>query len=190
MLAIDTFVYVLMGALTIVISVLGSRSAENHRFRTLFHILGILSFACVLIAAVRNYQTQKEATESQEKLNTNLTEITRVQNLNIELQKQLIKSNAAVVDLSKENRDLSKQNVDLSKQNVDLSKQNVALAKQSMEELTGGDSFCYVDIRQFGNSDSVQAGILGKGRNPVSDVSIRIVDLDYADQQMQSGKWT
>ena len=166
-----------MGALTIVISVLGSRSTENHRFRNLFYVLGLASLACVLFTAFRNYQTQEEAKQAQEKLNTNLTEITRVQNLNTELQKQIIKSNAAVVDLSKENRDLSKQNVDLSKQNVDLSKQNVAIAKQSMEELTGGDSLRYVQM--FGLGDSgVQVALLGKGRNPVSGVSIRIADLD------------
>jgi hypothetical protein len=190
MLAIDTFVYVLLGALSILITVLGSRSAENDRFRTLFHILGVLSFGCVLIAGVRNYQTQNEATESQKKLDTNIEDITRVQNLNTELQNQLIKSNAAVVDLSKENLALSKENVDLSKQNVELSKQNVALAKQSVEELTGGDSICYVGMFALGNSDVIHVGLLGKGKNPVSSVTIKITDLDVFQQLFKPGEQT
>ena len=78
--------------------------------------------------------------------------------------------------------------IDLSKQNLDLSKQNVALAKQHMEELTGGDSICYVRMFGLGNS-GVQVGLLGKGKNPVSGLSIRITDLDVFQQQLsQQGK--
>ena len=93
MLAIDAFVFVLMGVLTIATSVLSGRSTENHRFQILFYVLGAISVLCVLFAAFRNYQTQQEAKQAQEILNTNVNEITRVQNLNTELQKQLIESN-------------------------------------------------------------------------------------------------
>ena len=92
MFAIDAIAFFLLGALTIIIWVLSGRSTENHRFRNLFYVLGLASLACVLFTAFRNYQTQDEAKQAQEKLNTNLAEISRVQNLNTELQKQLIKS--------------------------------------------------------------------------------------------------
>jgi len=47
------------------------------------------------------------------------------------------------------------------------------------EEVTGGDSFCYVDIRQWGGmKDSVRASLLQKGRYPLTNVDIRIVQID------------
>jgi hypothetical protein len=86
------------------------------------------------------------------KLTRALSDIRTVQQLNMDLQKQLLESNKAVV----------------------------ALAKESNDEITGGESFCYVDAGQFALTEGLGVFLLGKGKNPVSDVNIRIVDLDEA----------
>jgi hypothetical protein len=47
------------------------------------------------------------------------------------------------------------------------------------EEVTGGDSFCYVDIRQWGGlKDAVRAILLQKGRYPLTNVDVSIVQVD------------
>ncbi len=39
-----------------------------------------------------------------------------------------------------------------------------SIFQRTSEEVTGGDSFCYVDIREWGGvKDSVRAGLLQKG---------------------------
>jgi hypothetical protein len=56
-------------------------------------------------------------------------------------------------------------------------------SSQLQEEVTGGDSFCYVEAREVSLSGGlIQVSVLGKGKNPISGVTIRIVDLDEADK--------
>lgn len=56
------------------------------------------------------------------------------------------------------------------------------------EEVTGGDSFCYVEIRQWsGVNDSVRAVLLQKGRYPLSNVDIRIVQIEDFVKHLQTG---
>ena len=146
-------VFVVLSTVTVVISVLGSRSTENSRYRSAFHVMGFLSVLCIMWIGFRSYQTQREAAQSQDTVKKNLEEIGRVQELNTKLQQQLIDSSATIA----------------------------GLAKESIEEITGGDSFCYVEVRYVGG-DLLQAFLLGKGRNPVSGISIRISDLDIAEE--------
>lgn len=129
--------------------------------------MGFISILCILISGIRNYQIQTESNQSQEKLfssqeklndsqekvNASLAEVARVQGLNTKLQERLIESNATIA----------------------------SLAKTSVEEITGGDSFCYVEVRYVGG-DLLQAFVTGKGKNPVSGVTIRIVDLDLMNE--------
>jgi hypothetical protein len=66
-------------------------------------------------------------------------------------------------------------------ENTKLQERLVDLAKETREEVTGGDSFCYVEARELaGSGGLLQVSVLGKGKNPLSGVNIRIVDLDEA----------
>jgi hypothetical protein len=158
-IAVDVTVFVVLGILTVVISVLGGRSTENSRYRNAFYLMGFISVLCIVISGFRNYQIQIESAESQEKLNSSLAEIARVQELNTKLQERLVESSATIA----------------------------SLAKASIEEITGGDSFCYVEIRYVGGN-LFQAFVSGKGKNPVSGVSIRIVDLDLMQETLPTGQ--
>ena len=95
---------------------------------------------------------------SQQKLNDALTsldnstkEIARVQGLNTKLQQQLLASSDTIA----------------------------ALAKQNISEVTGGDSFCYVEMgtvpRDF------MASVVRKGKYPLFDVHVTITDLNALD---------
>jgi hypothetical protein len=56
------------------------------------------------------------------------------------------------------------------------------------EEATGGDSFCYVDIRQwYGFKTSLRASLLQRGRYPLSNVDIRIVQIDDLAKHLAAG---
>jgi hypothetical protein len=53
------------------------------------------------------------------------------------------------------------------------------LSSRTMDALTGGESFCYVEILEFGMSNGVlQAMLLQKGINPIFNVQITVTDLD------------
>jgi len=159
-IAIDVSLVILVGLLTIGISFLDSPSKANSPFRFVSLILRCVSIICIMFIGIRNYQTQTESMQSKEKLETSLADIASVQDLNTELQKQLVKSNAALAEL----------------------------AKANIDEVTGGDSFCYVEIRQMAlTTGLLQAFVLGKGKNPLSDLRIRIVDLDVFDKISQAG---
>src|SRR6266404_2797873 len=158
-IAIDVSLVILVGLLTIRISFLDSPSKANSPFRFVSLILRCVSIICIMFIGIRNYQTQTESMQSKEKLETSLADIASVQDLNTELQKQLVKSNAALAEL----------------------------AKTNIDEVTGGDSFCYVEIRQMAlTTGLLQAFVLGKGKNPLSDLRIRWHRLNRKDLKYKS----
>lgn len=165
---LDVLFFIILGVLTTAISVLGGHvSSNNPKHRYAFYSMGAVSVLIILAMGVRNYRAQMESVHSQQKLNDALDsldnstkEIARVQGLNTKLQEQLLASSDTIA----------------------------SLAKQNISEVTGGDSFCYVDIRELALSGGLlQVALLGKGKNPVSDVNIRIVDLDVMDEAFKSG---
>jgi hypothetical protein len=152
---IDLIAALVLATLTITITILARILAtENPRYRSAFIVMGCVCVLCALWIGFRNYQSQTEAARSQVTLQKNLAEIGRVQGLNTKLQEQLIESNATIA----------------------------GLAKQNIDEITGGDSFCYVEVREFALSGGLlQVYLSGKGKYAVSAEEIRIVDLDELD---------
>jgi hypothetical protein len=62
------------------------------------------------------------------------------------------------------------------------------LTKADIDESTGGNSFCYIDIREWsGLSGAVRTVLSQKGRNPVFNVNIRIVQLDNLSANIAAG---
>ena len=147
MAIIDSIAALVLGILTIIITVLAT---ENSRYRFAFIVMGCVCVLCTVWIGFRNYQTQTEAARSQETVEKNLKEIGRVQELNTKLQEQLIESNATIAGLAKEN----------------------------IDEITGADTFCYVEVRELALSGGLlQVYISGKGKYLLSDLQIRIVIL-------------
>jgi len=52
------------------------------------------------------------------------------------------------------------------------------LSQTTMNALTGGESFCYVEMRQLGNTQSIIAILLQRGSNPVQNVEVQVMDID------------
>ena len=52
------------------------------------------------------------------------------------------------------------------------------LSKTTMDALTGGDSFCYVELRPFWGPNVLEALLLEKGIDPVLNVEITVTDTD------------
>jgi hypothetical protein len=96
---------------------------------------------------------------------------------NTELLKEINRINAENTNLEKENTDLQKQLLAQSKTTVDVS-------SESLGNAIGGHSFCYVSIAMNSvvPADALEIAMVGKGRYPLSQVRVRIDDLDAAEK--------
>ena len=93
-------------------------------------------------------------------------EISRVQSLNTQLQQRLIEASTSIKNLAA---------------------QNVGLARQSIQTVTGGDSYCYLDVV----SPSRAGGLLvafHRGKYPLYAVNARLVDLAQMKKFLESGQ--
>jgi hypothetical protein len=52
------------------------------------------------------------------------------------------------------------------------------LGRSAIFEVTGGDSYCFVDIESFTKTADLAANVLIKGRYPMQNVDVTIVDED------------
>jgi hypothetical protein len=77
-----------------------------------------------------------------------------------------------------------------SQQNAELNRELARLAMENLGSVTGGDSFAYVDL--LSPSDPAGPAILvtQRGKYPVYDMSVRIVDLDKFDTLRKSQQIT
>jgi hypothetical protein len=92
------------------------------------------------------------------RLGTQTNEISRVQELNTDLQRELL--------------DQSGQLIDSSKRITELSKEGIATA-------TGGNSFCYMRFTNVFNTQGLLTPMFfHSGSSPLYDVNARIVDLE------------
>lgn len=68
-------------------------------------------------------------------------------------------------------------NIDLQKQVIEQDKVIAGLANQHLRQLTGGDSFCYVEIIPRGTTlDDVL--LVQQGMNHMLDVQVRLTNID------------
>jgi hypothetical protein len=125
--------------------------AKRHKGLVLvfFLCLGVIGLFGTIWQAAKSSREAAESRATLQNLQNSTKEVRRVQELNTELQKKLLASTDTIKNL----------------------------AQQNIDTLLGGDSFCYVEVGYAGG-DLLEAFILGKGKNPVTCGSIRIVDLD------------
>jgi hypothetical protein len=63
------------------------------------------------------------------------------------------------------------------------------VSKTTMNALTGGESFCYVDLHELAGSHGMLLGLLlQKGQNPVFNVEVEVIDLDFIRPVMDIAK--
>lgn len=68
---------------------------------------------------------------------------------------------------------------------VDRMKGLAAITKDTVNEATGGDSFCFVDMGPI--PEGLMAHLVQKGKYPVFDVRLNITDLNALDSAIKSG---
>jgi hypothetical protein len=68
---------------------------------------------------------------------------------------------------------------------VDRMKGLAAITKDTVNEATGGDSFCFVDMGP--TPEGLIAHLVQKGKYPVFDVRLNITDLNVLDAAIKSG---
>jgi len=80
---------------------------------------------------------------------------------------------------SEESARLTRLNSQLQGNLIDSSRQLASLTRKNYSIVSGGHSFCYVDMHYGGGPRNIlQVALLGKGPDPIPWVSGRIVDLD------------
>jgi len=53
------------------------------------------------------------------------------------------------------------------------------MSQESLDEATGGESYCYAEfVKGLAGPSQLTAVLLGKGRHPLSSVTVRVVDVD------------
>ena len=68
---------------------------------------------------------------------------------------------------------------------MDRMKSLAAITKDTVNEATGGDSFCFVDMGPI--PEGLMAHLVQKGKYPVFDVRLNITDLNALDSAIRSG---
>jgi cell division protein FtsB len=94
---------------------------------------------------------------------------------------ELARRETEIATLSRESRDLARANAELGRALAQRSDQIAVLSRQAIANVTGGDSFCYLDLSYLNGPSPLPALITG-GDNPVYDLQVRIVDLELSDR--------
>ncbi len=72
---------------------------------------------------------------------------------------------------------------ELSEKNIKLSEENKNLVLESTAIITGGDSYCYIDILPaINNSNTIDLHLAREGGYPIYDISLRIDDCEEVDR--------
>jgi hypothetical protein len=130
-------------------------------------------FALTSCAIVLVMKQSKESAATTSKLERSLetlrdgnAEIARVEALNTQLQQRLIDASGSIKALAA---------------------RNVSLARQNIDTVTGGNSYCYIDVA----SPSLSGGLLiaiHRGRYPLYAVNARLMDLAKMKKFQESGQ--
>jgi hypothetical protein len=132
----------------------------------MFFLLTSCTIVLVMKQSKESSATTTKLERSLETLRDGNAEIVRVQALNTQLQQQLIDASGSIEALAA---------------------RNVSLAQQNIRTVTGGDSYCYIDIM----SPSASGGLLvalHRGRYPFYAVNARLVDLAKMKRFQESGQ--
>lgn len=124
-----------------------------------------------------------------------LTNRSSQQSQNIEgLNRQILAQNDDLRrQLDETKRDLSLKGTELSKRTDQLVAKSAKIEELNafiLSSMTGGDSFCYLELTAFGPSAAVPI-VAAEGEHPLYDVSVRIADLRKFEQERESSeKWS
>jgi len=141
--------------------------AKRHRAAVIsaFVVLGV---AGIVVTLVQSGKSGRETAEANSKLTNSLAgladasrEISRVQQLNTDLQGQLLSSNKTIA----------------------------GLASRSVQEQIGGDSFPYLGAVGLGNG-GFEVAVFSKGKHQSFNVHFEITDLDLFNTLLKSGGLT
>jgi hypothetical protein len=91
----------------------------------------------------------------------------------VQIQQELVKKSDEVAQL---NREIAQAQRDLRFKSDEIAELNRTIAAS----VTGGDSFCYIDMSSYGANEALLM-LVHQGRFPLYDISIRIVDLQKFD---------
>lgn len=92
----------------------------------------------------------------------------------------------AAVKQSKDSAKTAQERLEFEKELRSKSEEIAELNKKIAASVTGGDSYCYFDIANFGPNNTAIAIIIHQGDFPIYDVSISITDLDEFAQLSKS----
>jgi hypothetical protein len=138
--------------------------AEKHKVLVLCVIFVLVStgLSATLYQSHRSALASLDLTNALGRLAKAADESTRVNQLNTQLQQRLLEQSSSIGILS----------------------------TRAIDIATGGDSFCYIDIgrAEYIPKDSLDIALLGEGNFPLSQISIRIVDLDVLDASLLEGR--
>ena len=123
-----------------------------------FIVLGGCAWVLVVKQARRTSKSEAELQNGIDRLTDESAEVARLQASNNELQKQLL----------------------------ELAKLNTSLARENISTVTGGYSFCWMQINfQFGHPSPF---LNHSGKYPLYEVNVRIVDLNNFRRKIERGE--
>jgi hypothetical protein len=154
---------VILGLITIGMTVLGgvvSVVSPNDPIHQATCIVSFFLLGCCAWVVVA--KQSKQATESE-----------------AELQDQIKQLEQAASEATK----LQALNNDLQQQMLELTRMNTTLAKENISTVTGGDSYCWMDISfQFGRPTLT---FIQSGKYTLYNVTARIVDVNRMRKQLE-----
>jgi hypothetical protein len=162
---------IVLGVVTVLMALLGAAVSlhppeslhDPHKwwvkisYAAAFAVLGTISIVCVLRQSEETVIANQNLTNALGKLQDSTGDIARMTGLNAQLQQKLLKQNDTIAELSKEN----------------------------ISAVTGGDTFCYVDISPLLNPDQIWLEVFKVGKYPMRSVTMRIMDRNREEQAMQ-----
>jgi hypothetical protein len=77
-----------------------------------------------------------------------------------------------------------RQFAELLRQGKELFNEERSSSRNTLAEMTGGDSFAYLELREMGSSDgnTLRGDLLQKGSYPVFNVQVTVTDIDLFSQ--------
>lgn len=158
---LSTATQLALGMLGAVVSVANDWT-QRHRTSVLLSF-----FALTVVGSIASNKSAEQnaamVAKAQENLNQSLKETNELSKKGVELQQKTA--------------ELQQLNTQLQQQLIEQNKTVERLARIGISTATGGDSYAYVSVE-------VNLGLLvltHQGRYPLSDISIRITDLERAD---------
>lgn len=77
--------------------------------------------------------------------------------------------------------------IDKTEKIADLRRELAASSRESLQQITGGNSYCYLEVSFAKQSDKADLILLHKGRYPLYDLQLMVRDLGAFEELMKMG---